>query len=97
MNYGKPFQLNCAEAFGAALYITGFREEFDHLMSKVSYGDEFLKINEELLDNYAACKDSTEVVKVQNEWLEMLENERSAKANKEIDLPPTDSEDEYYE
>lgn len=39
-------------------------------MSKFSYGEEFLRLNAELLDLYAGCKDGQEVVEAQNRWLE---------------------------
>lgn len=36
-------------------------------------GHAFLSTNEELLDRYAACATSAEVITVQNEWLEQLQ------------------------
>lgn len=38
-----------------------------------------LSIIRELLDKYAACKDSNDVINTQNEWLNMLEDEVMAK------------------
>ena len=51
------------------------------------WGRHFLEINAELLAKYAACRDSSHVVQVQNEHLSQLELERSRRAA-EIDLPP---------
>lgn len=45
VNYGRPWKLNCAEAFAACLYITGFEEECMNVLAPFSYGDEFFKIN----------------------------------------------------
>lgn len=70
VNYGKPYKLNCVEAMSAALYICDFKEDAADLFECFSYGNEFFKINGELLDLYSQCKDSSEIVKTQNEYLE---------------------------
>lgn len=70
VNYGRPFKLNCAEALAAGLYICGFVQDAALVMSKFSYGPEFLRLNKELLDLYAGCRDGTEVISAQNRYLE---------------------------
>lgn len=49
-----------------------------------------------LLNRYAKCKDSTEVVAVQNEYLASLEEDerRKEKDGKDSMYPPTDDEDD---
>jgi pre-rRNA-processing protein TSR3 len=76
VNYGKPLRLTCAEAIAAALFITGYREEAGEVMGCFKWGPSFITLNEELLLLYAACKDSADVVRVQNEWLEMCQAEK---------------------
>lgn len=78
VNYGKPYKLNCAEALAAGLYICGFREDAQLVMSKFGYGEEFIRLNEDLLEMYAACKDGVELLEKQNEWLESHENPQSS-------------------
>ncbi|CAJ0904574.1 11325_t:CDS:2 [Entrophospora sp. SA101] len=80
VNYGKPWKLNCVEALAAwikliLLLTSGFPEYAEKLLCKFKWGDEFYKVNGELLNKYSNCKDSTEVVKVQCEWLEQIEQE----------------------
>ncbi|KAF9764347.1 Ribosome biogenesis protein TSR3 like protein [Nosema granulosis] len=70
VNYGKPYKLNCVEALSAGLYICGFKEEALELFEGFSYGDEFYKLNGELLDQYCECKTGQEVIKVQEEYLQ---------------------------
>ncbi|CAG8471128.1 11746_t:CDS:2 [Paraglomus brasilianum] len=76
VNYGRPWKLNCAEAFAACFYITGFPEYAEEVLGKFKWGHAFAKVNGELLRLYSGCKDSTEVVKVQNEWLDKIEQEQ---------------------
>jgi pre-rRNA-processing protein TSR3 len=69
VNYGRPSKLSCAEACAAALYICGRQEAAIALMQEFTWGNEFLRMNQELLDLYAACTDADDIVQKQNEWL----------------------------
>lgn len=69
VNYGKPTKLSTVEALSAALYIAGFHEQAEELLSKFKWGLQFITLNRELLDAYAQAKDSTEVVEVQLDFL----------------------------
>jgi len=81
VNFGKPFQLSCVEAFSACLFITGFNELAVELLEKFKWGPTFIELNRNLLEKYAQCKDCQEVIQVQNDWLKMCEEE--AKFNQE--------------
>ena len=69
VNYGRPSKLSCAEAGAATLYICGRFDAAIALLQQFSWGMEFMKINQELLDLYSTCEDADEVVQKQNEWL----------------------------
>ena len=52
INYGKPYRLSTAEALAAALYILGFRERAEEIMSKFKWGPHFLDLNRGRLERY---------------------------------------------
>lgn len=70
VNFGRPMKLTTVEAMAAALAIFGDWEHAEEILSKVNWGHTFLELNEEPLRRYAACADSTEVVAVQQEYLD---------------------------
>jgi len=55
INYGKPYRLSTAEAIAGALYILGFREQAEIVMSKFNWGEQFLILNREPLEAYAGA------------------------------------------
>ena len=69
INYGKPTILSTAEAIAAALYIASFKEEAEKIMSVFKWGPTFLTLNRELLEAYSRASSSTEVVKLQFEFM----------------------------
>jgi len=70
INYGKPFQLTTVEALAAGLTILGERERAEEILAKFRWGETFLEMNEEPLRRYADCEDSSEVVEIQQEYLD---------------------------
>ncbi|HEY7587371.1 MAG TPA: DUF367 family protein [Thermoplasmata archaeon] len=69
VNYGKPFVLSSAEALAAALVIFGRGEQAREILSKFSWGEQFLALNREPLEAFRAAKDSTDVVAAQAEFI----------------------------
>ncbi|MFB6090932.1 MAG: DUF367 family protein [Halobellus sp.] len=70
VNFGRPMRLTTVEALAAALAIFGRRDRAEALLSKFTWGHTFLELNDEPLRRYADCTDSTEVVTVQQEYLD---------------------------
>ncbi|XP_017886398.1 ribosome biogenesis protein TSR3 homolog [Ceratina calcarata] len=96
INYGKPCQLSCVEAIAATLIITGYPEEANLYLGKFSWGHSFVELNSELLESYSLCKNSEEIIAVQEKFLADAREER---LNRQAisDFPPTDSETEEEE
>jgi pre-rRNA-processing protein TSR3 len=69
VNYGKPFMLNSAEAFVAALYILGHTGQAREVAGRFKWGDTFLILNKEPLEAYAGAKGSEEVIALQREFM----------------------------
>ena len=61
--------MSSVEALAASLYIMGIKEQALQILSKFSWGEQFIKLNQEPLDSYAAVRTSAEVVKVQMEFV----------------------------
>ncbi|CAD5124403.1 DgyrCDS12688 [Dimorphilus gyrociliatus] len=95
INYGKPYQLSCAEALAACLYIIGFKDSAEELLHKFKWGHGFLSLNEELLDLYAGCPNSEQVIKAQEKFLD--DERKNAISNRDYDLPPSYSSVEESE
>lgn len=69
VNYGRPFMLSSAEAFVAALYILGYREQAREIADRFKWGDTFLTLNREPLEAYAVAKGSADVIRIQHEFM----------------------------
>jgi len=82
INYGKPCELSCVEAIAATLYITGYQDEAKLYLGKFSWGHSFLELNSELLESYALCTNSEQVITVQEKFLEKARQERLERRGK---------------
>jgi len=69
VNYGKPFKLSSVEAFAAALYILGRKEQTERILSKFSWGLGFLELNRAPLDEYSKARNSAEVIEIQEGYM----------------------------
>jgi len=69
VNYGKPTKLTTVEALSAALYIIGFKEEAERLLSLFKWGPNFIKLNQKFLDGYSKAKNSSDIIQLQEEFI----------------------------
>jgi len=77
VNFGKATKLTTAEALAAALYIAGFKDEARKVLSIFTWGHTFFELNAVLLEDYAAARDSTEIIEImQNKLRKTLKAER---------------------
>ena len=74
INWGRPMELNSAEAVMASLFILGEREQAETFLGRFNWAPEFMRLNGELLEEYSSAKDSTEVVRIQNEYIDSIRN-----------------------
>ena len=74
INWGRPLELNSAEAVMVSLIILGEKEQADQFLERFNWAPEFLRLNGELLEAYASAKDSSDVVRIQNEYIESVKN-----------------------
>lgn len=72
VNWGRPCELNSAEAVLASLIILGEGEQAESFMGRFNWAPEFMRLNGSLLEEYSRAKDSAEVVRIQNEYLESI-------------------------
>ena len=70
INWGRPSELNSAEAVMASLIRLGEDEQARTFLNRFNWAPEFMRLNGELLEAYASARDSTEVVRIQNEYIE---------------------------
>ncbi len=76
VNYGKPSKLSCVEAAAATLYICDYKDAAKRLLQEFSWGEEFVRLNFDLLEMYATCIDAADVVEKQNAWLRINETHK---------------------
>lgn len=77
VNYGRPFRLTTVEALAAGAYILGDNQLARSLLEPFRWGETFLTLNMEPLRRYAACRDSSEVIEVQDDYLAPAPQEES--------------------
>lgn len=94
INYGRPCKLSCVEAFAASLFIVGLQDLGSVLLKRFKWGASFYTLNRVLLDRYAACKSSKDVVEVQHAWLQECEKEKVERLTQ--DLLDIDLTKEHY-
>jgi len=68
VNYGRPTKLSTLEALAGALCILGRADMAWRIARSVKWGCEFLRLNENLLKDYAECTGPEEVLQVQREY-----------------------------
>jgi len=73
VNWGRPMELNSAEAVVAALMILGEKEQASNFAGRFGWGEEFVRINGNMLNDYSNAEDSADVVRIQNEYVASTE------------------------
>lgn len=67
-NYGILYTLSSVEALSAALFILGFRSEAEKLLSKFKWGQTFLDLNVNALEDYSKAEDAEAIAALEREY-----------------------------
>ncbi len=68
VNYGKQAKLSSVEALAAALYLLDYPKMATDLLNRFKWGNQFLILNKNLLEEYATCSSTSEVIKIEKEY-----------------------------
>jgi pre-rRNA-processing protein TSR3 len=68
VNYSKAEKLSSAEALAGALYVLGFTERAEQILSLFKWGPTFLTLNNELLASYSRAKTAAEMASKESEF-----------------------------
>lgn len=97
VNYGKPYKLSCVEAIAATLFLGGFYDETDFLLSHFKWGLSFLDVNRELFDGYKKCQKPKELTEFQEKYISDAIEAKKNRRNEIEDLNfDTSSEEGEY-
>jgi len=69
VNYGIPTKLTTAEALAAALYIIGFKDKAEEILSIFKWGRNFIRLNQSFLESYSQAEDSLNIVRLQEGFI----------------------------
>ncbi len=72
VNYSKLSKLSSLEALAATLYITGYTDYAEKLLSLYKWGKTFLALNQELLQAYSSAKTAEEIIEIECTILERI-------------------------
>lgn len=67
-NYAKPHKLSSVEALAAASYILGFKDNANQLLSKFKWGNTFLTLNHEPLEDYALANSEEHLSQIESQY-----------------------------
>ncbi|CAF3299916.1 unnamed protein product [Rotaria socialis] len=93
VNYGKPCQLSCVEAFAAALAIVGLQDYGSLLLDKFTWGHGFYTLNSSLLDAYAKC-DSAQAILECDKRFRTGQDSFTDEYTPNRDMPPSESSED---
>lgn len=68
VNYGKLQILSSVEALAAALYITGYMDQAESVLSKFNWGVTFLRLNRDPLELYSKAMTAEDMRNMENEF-----------------------------
>lgn len=94
VNYGTPCKLSCVEALAGAMKILGLDDEFELYLSKFKWGSSFGDLNEKILEQYATCATSNDILRIQSEF---MNTSSITEQNRNLDLPSSESEESETE
>jgi pre-rRNA-processing protein TSR3 len=97
VNYGKAHKLTCVEAIGASLFLAGFYQETDYLMSHFKWGSSFLEVNSELFGMYKSCNNGAEMKAIEEKYISDEVESKRVKKLQTDDIVFTDEENDEEE
>ncbi|CAE7250109.1 unnamed protein product [Symbiodinium pilosum] len=77
----------------AALIIVGLRAEAKRMLRPFSWGEEFLRLNEEAFQVYSEAKNAAALRRAEAALLEKWRDEAAERRAQDLDLPPSEEEE----